>query len=252
MITREDLVRYLDDYLCVGSVADYCPNGLQVAGCPEIHHLVTGVTACRELIDRAIERRAQALLVHHGYFWKGEDPRVVGIKRERLALLLRNDISLLVYHLPLDIHPRVGNNAQLGAALGIEVRGTIDSSGSPGHGVWGRLAEPVPPRTLGANLEKTLGRAPLWIDGGNGSVQTLGWCTGAAQSFIGEAASRGLDAYLSGEISEPTVHTAREAGIHYFAAGHHATERFGPRALGEHLAATCDITVEFVDVENPV
>lgn len=251
MIERGALLAYLSELLEVHQFKDYAPNGLQVEGRDTIARLVTGVTASRALIEAAVAFGADAVLVHHGYFWKGEDPVVAGMKRQRLKLLLDHEINLLAYHLPLDAHPELGNNAQLARRLGIGVTGRLEDQGSQTLVFHGRLDPPVTAQALSGRIAAALGRAPLHIAGGDGPIATLGWCTGAAQGLIGIAAAAGLDAYLSGEISEPTVHVARELGIHYFAAGHHATERGGAAALGEHLAARFDLVHRFVDIESP-
>lgn len=245
-----ELVDYLDGQLEPGRFRDYCPNGLQVAGTRPVRRLVAGVSASRALIEAAVASDADALLVHHGYFWKGEDPCLVGIKRERIALLLEHGLSLVAYHLPLDAHPEWGNNAGLGRDLGWQVEGAF--GGEPPLALHGRLPAPTAPAGVEAALTTALGRAPQWIPGGDHPVSRIGWCTGAAQDFIEEAVGLGLDAFVSGEISERTVHIAREAGIHYFAAGHHATERFGVQAVAAHLVEQFGIACEYIEVDNPV
>lgn len=245
---RDDLVAYLDDYLDVGRFQDYCPNGLQVAGRSEIRKIVTGVTASQRLIDEAIERQADAILVHHGYFWKGEPAPITGIKRNRLAVLLANDINLFAYHLPLDAHPDVGNNAQLGQLLGWTAEGTLGDSL-----VWhGRVDGAETGASLRQSLSEALDYQVLHIGEDEDEIETVAWCTGAAQGYLQMAIDAGIDAFISGEISEPTVHLARESGVHYYAAGHHATERGGPEALGWHLAQRFGLNVEFVDLPIPV
>jgi len=214
--------------------------------------LVTGVTASMELVEAAIEAGADALLVHHGYFWKGEDARITGMKRSRLQRLLGTDTSLLAYHLPLDAHPEFGNNVQLARVLGFETAGTFGDDGGMQLGQHGMLPTPLDGAALADHIARRLGREPLYIPGSRQAIKTLGWCTGAAQSYIEAAVELGLDAFISGEISEQTVHVARECGMHYFAAGHHATERYGARALGEHLAGKFGIRHAFIDVDNPV
>lgn len=248
MTMIHEIVRYADRLLETARFNDYCPNGLQVEGGRPVRLLVTGVTASRAFIEAAMARGADALLVHHGYFWKGEDGRVTGMKRDRLRLLLLNDVSLLAYHLPLDAHPELGNNAQLARRLGFQVEGPLREDGL---GLVGSLPEALDARALAGRLEYSLGRSPLRIEGGPALIRRLGWCTGAAQGFIEQAVALGLDAYISGEISEQTAHVAREAGIHYFAAGHHATERDGARAVGAHLADVFGFRHEFIDVDNP-
>lgn len=251
MVALKELVSYADTLLDIGAFRDYCPNGLQVQGGTQVHSLVGGVSASRALIEAAVQHGAQALLVHHGYFWRGEDPCVTGIKRERLALLLGHDISLLAYHLPLDAHPEWGNNVQLGRLLGLEIEGPLDES-DRSKGLRGRLPAPLSGDALKDHVAAVLGREPLHIAAGPPLVRRIGWCTGAAQGFIETAIEAGLDAYISGEISEPTVHAAREGGIHYLAAGHHATERYGVQALGGHLAERLGLDWTFIDIPNPI
>jgi dinuclear metal center YbgI/SA1388 family protein len=251
MVSLRELVDYTDSFLEVSQFEDYCPNGLQVEGRAEVHRLVSGVTACLALLEAAVDAGADAVLVHHGYFWKGEDSRLVGMKRRRLKYLLEHDLSLLAYHLPLDAHAQVGNNVQLAKRLNLLIDGRFPNGDGAGIALYGRLREPTPGERLRAQLESVLGRAPLYVPGPSRPIETIGWCTGAAQGFVDDAAAMGLDAYLSGEISEQTVHSARESNVHYFSAGHHATERYGAAALGEHLAEHFAIAHENIDVENP-
>jgi dinuclear metal center YbgI/SA1388 family protein len=231
---------------------DYSPNGLQVAGSEHINTLVTGVTASQKLLDAALDLEADTILVHHGYFWRGEDPRVVGIKQRRLKQLLVNNINLIAYHLPLDAHSVMGNNAQLAKRLEIEIQGSIPGTGEPNIALHGQIKPPVTAATFADKISHILQREPLLIDGHDRPIKSIGWCSGAAQGYIEQAAELGLDAFISGEISEQTVHLARELGIHYFAAGHHATERYGVQALGEHLAGKFDLQHHFIDINNPV
>lgn len=252
MVGLAELVDYTAQFLQVAAFADYAPNGLQVEGKTEVARLVSGVTASRALIESAIGIGADALLVHHGYFWKGEDPCVRGMKRARLKLLLEHDISLLAYHLPLDAHPDLGNNIQLARRLGLTVEGGFGTEHGPAIALYGRLPRPLTADEFGQHVLSALGRAPLYIAGGDHMIGRIGWCSGAAQSYIDQAAALNLDAYLSGEISEPTVHSAREQGVHFFAAGHHATEIFGVQALGEHLAQRFGVEHHFINIANPV
>ncbi|ANB01342.1 Nif3-like dinuclear metal center hexameric protein [Ectothiorhodospira sp. BSL-9] len=249
MVAIQDLVSHVDDLLNVSAFTDYSPNGLQVQGRPHVGRLVTGVTASRALIEAAIQHGADALLVHHGYFWKGEDARVTGMKRERLRLLLAHDINLLAYHLPLDAHPELGNNAQLARLLEFQVEGPMRPDGV---GNFGRPQQVISGQELKDRIARRLQREPLWIASGRESIQRVGWCTGGAQGMIEQAVALGLDAFITGEVSEQTVHVAREEGIHFFAAGHHATERYGPKALGEYLAQTLALSHEFIDIDNPI
>ncbi|TFH24144.1 MAG: Nif3-like dinuclear metal center hexameric protein [Myxococcales bacterium] len=246
------LVSTLDALLESARFDDYCPNGLQIEGRAQVRTLVSGVTACEALLDAAIERGADAVLVHHGYFWRGERATITGMRRRRIGKLLGADISLIAYHLPLDAHRELGNNAQLALRLGLVA---TDVMNADGVGSVGRLDAPLTGAELGERIEHALGRTPLHVPGpggGSGPIESVAWCTGAAQGMIDRAADLGVDAYITGEASEQTVHVARERGLHFFAAGHHATERFGVQAVGDHLAEKFGIRHEFVDVENPV
>ncbi|MDX1491202.1 MAG: Nif3-like dinuclear metal center hexameric protein [Pseudohongiellaceae bacterium] len=251
-VSRDEIMREIKVLLRPEQFKDYCPNGLQVEGKSEIKKIVSGVTACQALIDAAIAAQADLLLVHHGYFWRGEDETLTGIKRTRVQSLLANDVNLLAYHLPLDAHADLGNNAQLGRLLGITETGDLGKQNNHSIGLVGRFDKPLTPKELSELLSERLGREPLHIDGGPQQISTVAWCTGAAQNFIDLALTAGADAYISGEISEPTVHTAREAGIHYYSAGHHATERYGVQALARHLADKFALEHEFIDIDNPV
>lgn len=246
---REELVEYLEGLLQPAKFRDYCPNGLQVEGRTEIVRVVAGVTASQALLDAAVARGADAVLVHHGYFWKGEDGRVTGIRRQRLKTLLGHDINLLAYHLPLDAHPELGNNAQLASRLDWQPDGRF---GEQDIGWLGQAAAPTTAGRLAERIAIELGRQPLLIGDPQRPVRRLGWCTGGAQGYFEQAIALGVDAFISGEISEQTVHLARESGVAYLACGHHATERYGVAALAAHLAAQCGLQCEFVDVDNPV
>lgn len=252
MVNPHELTAWADALLQVENYKDYCPNGLQVEGRAPVRRLVSGVTASQALVDAAIERDADALLVHHGWFWRGEDARVVGMKRRRLQALLKHDISLLAYHLPLDGHAEVGNNARLGALFGVPVEGRFGREAGEALGCHGHLPQALSGVELAAHISRCLGREPLYIPGAGRPLRHIGWCSGGAQDWIEAAAALGLDAFISGEISEQTVHQARELGIDYFAAGHHATERYGVQALGARMAQKFEIGHEFIDIENPV
>jgi len=244
------LTRYLDELLNVAAIKDYCPNGLQVEGRGEVRRIVTGVTASLELLDAAIEAGADAIIVHHGYFWRGEDARLVGLKKQRVARLIHAEVSLLAYHLPLDVHPQLGNNAQLAAQLGWQLQAGF---GEDRIGVYGLpAASGESAGQIAAALHRALGREPLLVGDAARPVSRIGWCTGAAQAYFADAIAAGCDLFVSGEISEPTVHLARESGVPYICAGHHATERYGVKALGEHLAAHFDLGCRFIDIPNPV
>jgi dinuclear metal center YbgI/SA1388 family protein len=231
---------------------DYCPNGLQVEGRKEISKLVTGVTACQELITAAAGVGADALLVHHGYFWRGEDQSISGIKKTRIEALLKHDMSLLAYHLPLDVHREFGNNVQLAKVLGIEIDGELGKQNNHPIGLTGTIEKGTDFESLKALIADKLNRQPLAIQGNSKPIRSIAWCTGAAQNYIELAVAAGVDAYITGEVSEPTVHIARESGIHFFSAGHHATERYGVQAIGAHLAAKFDLDHQFIDIDNPV
>lgn len=251
MATLRQVIDLLQHTLQPWLYQDYCPNGLQVAGRDEVRRVMTGVTACQPLLEEAVRWGADAVLVHHGYFWKGESPCVTGIRKERLKTLLLNDLSLLAYHLPLDGHPEVGNNAMFAARLGLPVSGPLFPN-SPGQvGNYADLPAAVDVAWLSERLQQVLERPPLHVPGGPEKIRRIGFCTGGAQGFIEQAVQMGCDAYISGEISEPTTHIAREAGIHYFAAGHHATERYGIQALGELLGRELGVEHRFLDIPNP-
>ncbi|RQW64131.1 Nif3-like dinuclear metal center hexameric protein [Vibrio viridaestus] len=233
-------------------IKDYCPNGLQVEGRREVKRILTGVTASLALIEKAIELNVDALLVHHGYFWKGESESIRGMKGKRIKKLMQNDINLYAYHLPLDIHPTLGNNAQLAKLLDITVEGGLE--GHPQSvSMYGSFAEPIKSSQLKERISRVLNRTPLHIaSDSDKEIRSIAWCTGGGQDFIDLAAAKGIDAYISGEVSERTTYSAREQGIDYFAAGHHATERYGVKALGEWLNENHGFDVTFVDIDNPV
>ena len=247
------LEKILNEKLQPQQIKDYSPNGLQVEGTPEVKRIVTGVTASQALIDKAVELNADALLVHHGYFWKGEPESIRGMKGKRIRTLIKNDINLMGYHLPLDIHPELGNNVELARLLEIEVEGGLE--GHPQSvAMFGKLSKPMTGAEFSEKINQVLNREPLHIAPENADkmIKTVGWCTGGGQDYIELAAANGLDAFISGEISERTTYSAREQDIHYFAAGHHATERYGIKALGEWLAKEHGLDVEFIDIDNPV
>jgi dinuclear metal center YbgI/SA1388 family protein len=244
-----ELLDYTGELLQVTRFRDYCPNGLQVQGRDEIRTIVSGVTASMALLEAAAERKADLVLVHHGYFWRNEDPRIQGMKRGRLKFLLERDINLAAYHLPLDAHPELGNNAQLGQVMGIAADGL---AGDPPIIAYGSLKQPLTLAAFGAQLHQALNRMPMLIGDADKRLSRIAWCTGAAQGHFEEAIALGVDAFLSGEISEQTVHQARESGVAYIGAGHHATERYGIQALGRHLADKFGLQHFFVDIENPV
>ncbi|SFP88180.1 Nif3-like dinuclear metal center hexameric protein [Pseudomonas borbori] len=250
-IALTTLVAEAQRYLNAARISDYCPNGLQIEGRPQVRRIVSGVTASQALVDAAVAAEADVLLVHHGYFWKGENPCITGMKQRRLKTLLSNDISLLAYHLPLDVHPEVGNNVQLAAQLEITVEGPLDPDDPRSVGLLGSLSEPMSPRDFARRVQEVLGREPLLVEGLE-MVRRIGWCTGGGQGYIDQAIAAGVDLYLTGEASEQTFHSARENGISFIAAGHHATERYGVQALGDYLARRFAIEHLFIDCPNPI
>ncbi len=232
---------------------DYCPNGLQVEGRPSVKRIVSGVTASQALIDAAIERKADAILVHHGYFWRGESPAITGRRLTRIKSLLDHGLSLIAYHLPLDAHPDYGNNASLAKVLGFSIK-RLAPSVEQGLLMVGELDNPMTGAQLSGHIEQCLDRPPLHVANNPSEekkLQSVAWCTGGAQAYIEQAIELGVDAYITGEVSEQTVHSARESEIHFYAAGHHATERYGVKALGEYLAQTLELEHQFIDIDNP-
>ena len=249
MVEIQQLVRHCDVLLESGRFKDYCPNGLQVEGDRPVRRLITGVSASQALIDAAIAADADALLVHHGFFWKGEDSRLVGLKGRRIRALMQAGMSLLAYHLPLDAHPDLGNNRQLA-----EVLGFLDPRPANEEGLlwFGRLPTPLAGSEIAAQVAERLGRQPLHLVGRRGPITQIAWCTGAAQGYLADAQALGAELFLSGEVSERTTHEARELEVDYLAAGHHATERYGVQALGRALAETFGIEHQFIEIPNPV
>lgn len=245
------LEQILNHKLNIDKINDYSPNGLQVEGNPDIKKIITGVTASQALIDYAVKQQADAVLVHHGYFWKSENPCIRGMKGKRIKTLLVNNINLYAYHLPLDVHPELGNNAQLAELLGVENLQPLET-GAVSIPVWGELIKPVTAEAFAERVERLLHRKPLiCIENGPHFIRKIGICTGGGQGYIDLAAAQGCDAFITGEVSEQTIHSAREQGIHFFAAGHHATERYGIKALGNWLAQEYGFDVEFKDIDNP-
>lgn len=252
MIKRAELSHLLDNLLRCDKFNDYAPNGIQVEGREEIKRICTAVTASEEVITQAIAAQADALLVHHGYFWRGEVPVITGMKRQRISKLLSNNINLFAYHLPLDCHPELGNNACLVKLLLLDSV-QMHKIGSTENLLWsGALPQPMGGTQFSEFLAGVFGRKPLHIDANNKPIQSVALCTGGAQDYIENAHLLGVDAYISGEVSERTYYQAKEMGIHYFACGHHATERYGIQALGAHLASNYGLTHQFIDSDNPV
>ena len=244
-----ELCDYNANLLQTSLFKDYCPNGLQVEGRAEVRRIATGVTASQQVLDAAVAWGADAILVHHGYFWRNEEAAITGIKKQRIAQLLRNDVSLLGYHLPLDAHPELGNNAQLGKLLGLIERSRF---GEQNIACFGILEQPLILAQFAKKIEHTLQRAPQVIGDSAKTIRNIAWCSGGAQSYFEAAIAQGADAFITGEISEQNFHLANESGVAFIAAGHHATERHGIQALGEHLAAHFGLEHRFFDQDNPV
>jgi dinuclear metal center YbgI/SA1388 family protein len=248
MVARDELQSHLAQLLAVERFRDYGPNGLQVEGCAQVHRLITGVTASLALIDAAVREQADAILVHHGLFWRGQDGRVTGWMRARLAPLLAHGVNLFAYHLPLDAHPELGNNAQFGARLGLHADarfGDQDLGFAAAAGALGSSA------ALQSAVQRVCERTPVLVPGDGRALKRIGWCTGGAQGAFEAAIAAGVDAYITGEISEPQAHIARETGVAFIACGHHATERFGAPAVGAHLAERFGLEHRFIDIDNP-
>ncbi len=234
--------------LQTASFKDYGPNGLQVEGRDEVRLIVSGVTASRALIDAAIEAEADALLVHHGLFWRGHDGRIAGWLKQRLQRLLTHDINLYAYHLPLDAHAEFGNNAQFGARLGMMADARF---GEQCLGFIGTASEPTSVAELTDRVQRLSGREPTCIEGDGRPLARLAWCTGGAQSYFEAAIAAGADAFITGELSEPQAHLARETGVAFIACGHHASERYGAQALGEHLVTRFGVEHLYIEIDNP-
>nr|WP_295084945.1 Nif3-like dinuclear metal center hexameric protein [uncultured Roseateles sp.] len=248
MTHRHDLERHLGQLLDVARFKDYGPNGLQVEGREQIGPLVCGVTASLGLIEAAIAAKADAILVHHGLFWRGQDGRVTGWMKQRLARLLAHDINLYAYHLPLDAHAELGNNAQLGRLLGWQGESRF---GEQDLGWLGSLPQASSLDKLAAHIGNTLGRTPVLAPGDGRELRRVAWCTGGAQGYFEAAIAAGADVFVTGEISEPQAHYAAETGVAFIAAGHHATERYGVQAVAQQLAAEFGIRQQFIDIPNP-
>lgn len=249
-VHRDELTGFLSHELNLSHIHDYCPNGLQVEGQNHIRLIVSGVSASLAFIEAAVKAGADALLVHHGWFWRDENPCITGPKQTRIKRLLENNLNLYAYHLPLDMHEQLGNNAMLAKQLQLHCRGRF---GENNIGWLGIMANPAIQTVgqLAEFIQIRLDRHPLLIGEPNQPLDLIGWCSGAAQNLLPDAASAGATVYLSGEISEQTVHAAREYGVAYLACGHHATERYGVKALGEHIAQQFGILHQFIDIDNP-
>ena len=266
MAQRGEIESHLAALLAVDRFKDYGPNGLQVEGRTEVLRLVSGVTASLALIEAAIRVQADAILVHHGLFWRGQDGRITGWLRQRLALLLAHDISLLAYHLPLDAHAELGNNAQLGLRLGLRADGRFgeqdlgfigdaanvaNAAGAAGAATGADAGHGDDAAALARRIRQALGRQPLLLPGDGRPLRRVAWCSGGAQSYFEAAIAAGADAFITGEVSEPQAHIARETGVAFLACGHHATERYGAPAVAAHLAAQFGLQHQFIEIENP-
>lgn len=252
MAKKDQIVNYINELLDIYSFNDYGPNGLQVDGKDDVKSIVSGVSINLSFLQKAVELKADMVMVHHGLFWKQDSFAITGIKYARLKLLFDHGISLCAYHLPLDAHPVYGNNATFGNLLGFRCEKQVEVRNIPGILSFGVCSNAYTPMDLSRQIESKLQRTPLYIEGRSDTVTKVAWCTGAAQDFIMEAYQLKVDAYITGEVSERTVHLAKELGIHFYAAGHHATERYGVQSLGEHLAKTFQLKHTFVDIPNPV
>ena len=249
MTTRQELLAAWDELLQPARFKDYGPNGLQVEGRSEVSHIVSGVTASLALIDAAIAEGADAIFVHHGLFWRGQDGCITGWMRQRVARLLQHEINLFAYHLPLDAHPELGNNAQLGARLGLRVQGNF---GEQMLGCWGDLDVPLNSvDALAQQLQSLCGRAVVVVDAKPGPLRRVGWCSGGAQGYFEAAIAAGVDVFVTGEISEPQAHYARECGVSFIACGHHASERYGAPAVADFVAQRLGLRHSFIDIDNP-
>ncbi|WP_309680923.1 Nif3-like dinuclear metal center hexameric protein [Polaromonas sp.] len=249
--SRQELLQAFDALLQPARFKDYGPNGLQVEGRARIRKIVSGVTASRALIEAAIAAQADAIFVHHGLFWRGQDGTVTGWMKQRLALLLAHDINLLAYHLPLDAHPELGNNAQLALQLGLTARGRF---GEQELGFIGARADGgsfADAAALAGHLEKVLNRPVVHIGCAQSAIKNIAWCTGGAQGYFEAAIAAGADAFITGEISEPQAHYAREMDVAFIACGHHASERYGAPAVAAHVAAQLGLAHQFIDIDNP-
>lgn len=250
---RAQFEQYLNELLKPEQIKDFCPNGLQIQGTNEINKVITGVTATQALIERAIEEKADAIVVHHGYFWKNESYVIRGMKHKRIKALLDNDINLFAYHLPLDIHPELGNNAQLAKLFNINVTGPLELGNPLSVAIQGELEKETCAADFAKTISDNLNRQCLHIaPPSNKKIKTVAWCSGGGQNYIELAAEQGIDAFISGEVSEQTTHIAHEMDIHFFAAGHHATERYGAKALSAYIEKEMSLETQFIDIDNPV
>lgn len=245
-----ELEKIINQKLNSDAIKDYVPNGLQIEGRESIQKILTGVTASLEFIDAAIARNVDAVIVHHGYFWKSETPVIRGMKYARIKKLIENGINLYAYHLPLDLHAELGNNVQLAKMWNIQ--DVMPISEQQPLVLTGNLPQEISVDEFSQMIEISLDRKPFIETSGPKMIKRIAWCSGAAQDYLEDAANAGFDAFITGEVSERTIYIARELGIHFIAAGHHATERDGVKALGQWLAQEYSFDVEFIDINNPI
>lgn len=252
MAKLQDIIQWCDQTLKSPEFKDYAPNGLQIEGKTEVHKILAAVTASQDAIDAAIRENADLLLVHHGYFWKGEAYPITGMRGKRIKSLIQHDISLLAYHLPLDSHPSLGNNAAIADLLKLERIEALDPSERHPIGNIGYLNQPMPVEEFKKFVSEKLKFDVTHLPADKNMIEKVGFCTGGAQDFIVKAAEQGCDAYISGEVSERTFYEAKELGVHYFACGHHATERYGVQRLGQAISEQFDIEYVYFELNNPI
>ena len=252
MAKLQDIIQWCDQTLKSSEFKDYAPNGLQIEGKTEVRKILATVTASQDAIDAAIRENADLLLVHHGYFWKGEAYPITGMRGKRIKSLIQHDISLLAYHLPLDSHPSLGNNAAIADLLELERIEALDPSERHPIGNIGYLNQPMPVEEFKKFVSEKLKFDVTHLPADKNMIEKVGFCTGGAQDFIVKAAEQGCDAYISGEVSERTFYEAKELGVHYFACGHHATERYGVQRLGQAISEQFDIEYVYFELNNPI
>ncbi|TCB68842.1 Nif3-like dinuclear metal center hexameric protein [Acinetobacter sp. ANC 4178] len=252
MATLQEILQWCNDTLKTQEFKDYAPNGLQIEGNSEVKKILCAVTASQEAIDAAIAQQADLLLVHHGYFWKGEAYPITGMRGKRIKALIKNDISLMAYHLPLDSHPILGNNAAIAEILELENIEALDASERHPIGNIGYLKQAISPEAFKEILTERLGFNTIHLKADKESIQKVGFCTGAAQDFISKAAEQDCDAYISGEVSERTYYEAKELDVHYYACGHHATERYGVQRLGQAISEQFNLEYSYFELNNPI
>jgi dinuclear metal center YbgI/SA1388 family protein len=252
MATLQEILQWCNDTLKTQEFKDYAPNGLQIEGNSEVKKILCAVTASQEAIDAAITQQADLLLVHHGYFWKGEAYPITGMRGKRIKALIKNDISLMAYHLPLDSHPILGNNAAIAEILELENIEALDASERHPIGNIGYLKQAISPEAFKEILTERLGFNTIHLNADKESIQKVGFCTGAAQDFISKAAEQDCDAYISGEVSERTYYEAKELDVHYYACGHHATERYGVQRLGQAISEQFNLEYSYFELNNPI